>query len=56
MLYKIKLKRPESKTSSLMVTFMKNGVPYKFYTGKTIHSKIGLTQNKKFYLKRKITF
>jgi hypothetical protein len=39
MLYKIKLKRPESKTSSLMATFMKNGVSYKFYTGKTIHCK-----------------
>ena len=37
--YKLKLKRPEAKQSSLMTEFMKNGVPFKLYTGKTIQSK-----------------
>lgn len=39
MLYKLKLKRPGAKQSSLMTEFMKNGVPFKLYTGKTIQSK-----------------
>ncbi len=39
MLYKLKLKRPKAKQSSLMTEFMKNGVPFKLYTGKTIQSK-----------------
>jgi len=39
MLYKLKLKRPEAKQSSLMTEFMKNGVPFKLYTGKTIQTK-----------------
>ena len=39
MIYKLKLKRPDSKKSSLMTEFMKNGVAFKLYTGKTIHSK-----------------
>ena len=39
MLYKLKLKRPNSIKSSLMTEFMKNGVPFKLYTGKTIHTK-----------------
>lgn len=39
MLYKLKLKRPEAKQSSLLTEFMKNGVPFKLYTGKTIYTK-----------------
>ena len=39
MLYKLKLKRPNAIKSSLMTEFMKNGVPFKLYTGKTIHTK-----------------
>lgn len=37
--YKLKLKRPEAKQSSLMTEFMKNGIPFKLYTGKTVQSK-----------------
>lgn len=36
---KLQLKRPEEKESALMTRIMKNGVPMKFYTGKTIQSK-----------------
>lgn len=36
---KIKLKRPDSKESSLFTEFTKHGVTMKFYTGKTITSK-----------------
>ena len=39
MLYKLKLKRPEAKQTSLMTEFMKNGIPFKLYSGKTIQSK-----------------
>jgi hypothetical protein len=39
MFYKIKLKRPRAKESSLMTEFMKNAVPFKLYTGKTIQTK-----------------
>ncbi len=39
MLYKLKLKRPTAKRSSLMTEFMKNGVAFKLYTGRTIESK-----------------
>jgi len=39
MLYKLKLKRPNAIKSSLMTEFMKNGIPFKLYTGKTIHTK-----------------
>lgn len=36
---KIRLKRPKEKTSALLVEFSKNGVPFKFYTGKSIQCK-----------------
>jgi len=39
MSYKIKLKRPNSKESVLFTEFSKNGIPFKFYTGKTIQAK-----------------
>lgn len=39
MLCKLKLKRPNATQSSLMTEFMKNGVPFKLYTGKTIQTK-----------------
>jgi hypothetical protein len=39
MSYKIKLKRPKAKGSVLFTEFSKNGVPFKFYTGKTIQTK-----------------
>jgi site-specific recombinase XerD len=37
--YKIKLKRPNSKESVLFTEFSKNGISFKFYTGKTIQTK-----------------
>ena len=39
MAYKLTLKRPTAKQSSLMTEFMKNGVLFKLYTGKTIQTK-----------------
>lgn len=39
MAFKLILKRPNAKQSSLMTEFMKNGVLYKLYTGKTIQTK-----------------
>ncbi|MGQ0827607.1 MAG: phage integrase SAM-like domain-containing protein [Bacteroidota bacterium] len=39
MSYKLTLKRPKAKESSLMTEFMKNGVPFKLYTGKTVQIK-----------------
>lgn len=39
MSYKLKLKRPMAKQSSLMTEFMKNGIAFKLYTGKTIQTK-----------------
>lgn len=39
MFYKLKLKRPNASQSSLMTEFMKNGVPFKLYSGKTIQTK-----------------
>ena len=39
MLYKLKLKRPNANQSSLMTEFMKNGVQFKLYSGKTIQTK-----------------
>lgn len=36
---KLKLKRPDAKRSALMTEFMKNGVSFKLYSGKTIQSK-----------------
>lgn len=36
---KLQLKRPEQKETVLMTRMMSNGVPMKFYTGKTIQSK-----------------
>jgi site-specific recombinase XerD len=39
MALKIRLKRPKEKTSVLMTEFSRNGIPFKFYTGKTIQCK-----------------
>src|SRR6478609_2556592 len=39
MSYKLTLKRPKARESVLMVEFTKNREPFKFYTGKTIHTK-----------------
>ncbi len=39
MSYKIKLKRPKAKESVLFTEFSKNGVSFKFYSGKTIQTK-----------------
>ena len=39
MSYKIKLKRPRAKESALFTEFSRSGTYFKFYTGKTIHSK-----------------
>ena len=39
MAYKLILKRPKAKQSSLLAEFMKNGVSFKLYTGKTIQTK-----------------
>ncbi len=39
MTLKIRLKRPNEKTSALYTEFSRNGTPFKFYTGKTIQCK-----------------
>lgn len=39
MAFKLTLKRPNAKQSSLMTEFMKNGVLFKLYTGKTIQTR-----------------